>query len=279
MYILQTKHLKLNPAQPNPEIVGCGNLKFPQTSPVTLPAEFRSLNDKYPITDAAKLECDTRDQASSQLWRTSRQGRLTASNFSAVSDRKSVPSEKFLARLFQPSGRELHVAPVEHGKLNEKRAKEVYLKKFPAHHLHDCGLVVNPDFSFLGASPDGKICIEGKTGIIEIKCPFLARNMSIPEACDKVKGFCLSKDNITNIVSLKNNHSYHTQIQGQLMVTGAEFCVFIVYTHCDMHTQVILPDVNFMDVLLNTLSVFFQVHAKPYLQNLCVQKTDVRSEE
>ena len=36
--------------------------------------------------------------------------------------------------------------------------------KLKHRHVHECGLVINPDFPFLGASPDGKICELCKTG-------------------------------------------------------------------------------------------------------------------
>ncbi|CAG2226542.1 unnamed protein product [Mytilus edulis] len=58
--------------------------------------------------------------------------------------------------------------------------KEV--KSIKDNHLYDCGLVVNPGFSFLGATPDGKLCSNGTTEIIEIKCPYAVRDLYIEEA-------------------------------------------------------------------------------------------------
>jgi hypothetical protein len=70
--------------------------------------------------------------------------------------------------------------------------KEKYTDKFTSKHLHDCGLVVNPSFCFLGATPDGKVCSDSETGIIEIKCLYFARDMKIKEAI-LTPNFCLMK--------------------------------------------------------------------------------------
>ena len=64
---------------------------------------------------------------------------------------------------------------------NEKVALNMYRKK-TGNHVHDCGLLVNPLFPFLGATPDGKVCEEGESGILEIKCPFSIRDWNITNA-------------------------------------------------------------------------------------------------
>jgi hypothetical protein len=119
----------------------------------------------------------------------------------------------------------------------------------------------------LGASPDGKICDNGSCGILEIKCPFTARNSTISDSCDKIHDFALEKSDGGSI-SLKKNHLYYAQVQGQLMITGAEFCEFVVFTQNDLHVQRILPDIPFMSDLLQKLSSFFRNYAVHYLQDV-----------
>lgn len=46
---------------------------------------------------------------------------------------------------------------------------------------------INNAFPFLAATPDGKLCENGECGIVEIKCPYLARDLSISEACYQIK--------------------------------------------------------------------------------------------
>ena len=239
----------------------CGDLSFRTRPPVTLPERFKALNSGYECQDPSKLEEATREQANSDLWRTSREKRLTASNFSLVVKRKSQPSDKFLTRMFVHT--EIHAAPLEHGKKCEVKAKTKYLEAFPGRHVHACGLVVNNEFPFLGASPDGKVCADGTSGLLEVKCPYTARSISIQQACATIKDFCLVQDE--NGTHLKHEHAFYVQVQGQLLITGSNFCDFVVYTHVDTHIERILPDVPFMTVMLEKLAVFFQDFAKPFL--------------
>ena len=54
---------------------------------------------------------------------------------------------------------------LRHGIAQETIEKESYAEKFRDRHFHDSGLVVNPSYSFIGATPDGKVCIDSVTGI------------------------------------------------------------------------------------------------------------------
>ncbi len=83
-----------------------------------------------------------------------------------------------------------------------------------------CGFYISTQFPFLGASPNG-------IALIEINCPYTHQSHSINDACQDVK-FCLALENGKPM--LKKNHDYYYQIIGQLAVTGAEFCDFVVWT-------------------------------------------------
>lgn len=111
-------------------------------------------------------------------------------------------------------------------------------------HVHDCGLCVNPEFPFLGATPDGIVCDEGTSGNIEIKCPYTARDMTIEESLS-LPNFCLHKTD--DKVSLKKSHAYYFQVQGQLMTTGVTYCDFLY--RC--------LDVDFMKELGSNLSEIY----------------------
>lgn len=127
-------------------------------------------------------------------------------------------------------------------------------------HIHDSGLVVNPSYSFLGAFSDGKVRDNGITGILEVKCPCSARDMLLSDAVNMIPKFCLD----TNM-HLKNNHEYYFQIQGQLLVTGAPFCDFVVYTTTDFSVQRILPDEVKCHEMLTKLADFYYNYAAPFL--------------
>ena len=83
----------------------------------------------------------------------------------------------------------------------------------------------------IGATPDGKACEDGTTGIVEVKCPYSVRDMTIHEACS-VPGFFMTYQNDT--YDLKTEHNYYYQVQGQLLVTGVEYCDFVVSTRKDL---------------------------------------------
>lgn len=129
-----------------------------------------------------------------------------------------------------------------YGTANEKVARNMYRKQ-TNNHVPDCGLVIHPDFLYIGASPDGKVCDNGVVGIIEIKCPFSIRDSTVLEALadeNKRKKLCVEK--VGENVGIKETHPYWYQVQGQLLVTGAQFCDFVVYTRQDLFVLRIMPD-------------------------------------
>ena len=260
----QTRNLKKNTV---PETVGCGNMSVFNISPVNLAHEFTDLNKSYDDFDNKELELVTRQQSDCKEWFQARRHRLTASNFGKVIKRKSAPSEKFLTSLF--NAKEISAAPLDYGKRHEKSAKAKYLEIYKERHFHECGLVVNKNFMFLGATPDGILCDNGQSGIVEIKCPYTARNMKLTDACDEIRDFYL--DNDDGQLKLKKDHEYYAQIQGQLMITGCDFCEFIVFTQCDLHAERVQPDIAFMNEMLYKLSSFFRDFAKPFIDT-CSQK-------
>ena len=184
---------------------------------------------------------------------------MTASNFGRVLNRKS---EKILNNLF--NHKSISALSLEYGKRNEPKAKSKYLNKFNNRHLHECGLIVNKEFLFLGGTPDGKVCDDGNCGIIECKCPYSARNFMIDEAIDKIPNFMLQYIS-DGSKKLNRNHVYYSQVQGQLMVSGADFCDFVVFTQKDLFVQRIFPDIAYMTDMLVKLSLFFQNYAKQHL--------------
>ena len=78
----------------------------------------------------------------------------------------------------------------------------------------------------MGFSPDG---IERNSGfLLEIKCPYSARNFYIKEAIEKKLIPYLKVEG--DIYSLNRNHNYFYQVQGQLNIAEKEMCYFAVWT-------------------------------------------------
>lgn len=153
--------------------------------------------------------------------------------------------------------------PTSYGQVNEKTAKAMYIKK-TGNHCHDVGLVVNPMFPFLGASPDAIVCADGVSGLVEIKCPYAARDYTIIEATEKVKDFFL--ENNGGNIKLKQSHKHYFQVQGQLLSTGLPFCDFVVFTRQDLFIQRIKPNKEVIEWMLTKLTDFYINFFKPYRQ-------------
>ena len=112
----------------------------------------------------------------------------------------------------------------------------------------------------MGATPDGIVCDKEVVGIIEIKCPYSARNLSIVESVRSlhVPNFCI----VQTAEGLKLNeiHAYDCRIQEQLLITGAPFCDFIVFTKTDLYVERINPNVDFINKLFTCLCAFYTNH-------------------
>ena len=72
--------------------------------------------------------------------------------------------------------------------------------------VEECGLVLSDDRR-IGASPDGLV---GADGLFEAKCPKASHHIGIMLGADA--------------------HKHRAQVQGQLLVTGREWCDLVVYS-------------------------------------------------
>ena len=107
-----------------------------------------------------------------------------------------------------------------YGKANENIAKQLYIK-VTGNHLHDIWLILNQSLAFLGATPDGIPCDHSVTGIIDVKCPYSVRDMSINDASKTRQDFFLQKDG--DLFHLIHDHAHWYQDQWQLLISGAPF--------------------------------------------------------
>jgi hypothetical protein len=131
-------------------------------------------------------------------------------------------------------------------------------------HLSSCGLFTNPRFPYLGASPDGVItCDCCGTGVIEIKCPYVARGKSPFDATLNGSIDCL--EIINGQCNLKHNHSYYYQVQAQLHLCEVSFSDFIVWTTRGLHVERIFPDVVFFNEVVARIARFYKSAILPEL--------------
>ena len=91
-----------------------------------------------------------------------------------------------------------------------------------------CGLVVNPRWPWLEASPDALVSDareEPLYGAVEVKCPASKYGKSIVEACGD-KSFCL--EFVKGKPCPKKKHIYYYQCQGVMAICQLNFIDFVV---------------------------------------------------
>jgi putative phage-type endonuclease len=146
-------------------------------------------------------DCNQRTDA----WHDRRSNMLTASEISKAKSSATAASrrELILSKLTPRVGGSGGVASLDWGTQFEEVAKE--LVEQSGVQIRDLACVVHPEYSFLGASPDGLLLGTERHGrLIEIKCP-ISREVDpgapIPD-------------------------SYYDQIQLQLACTGLQECEY-----------------------------------------------------
>ncbi|KAK1904600.1 Exonuclease [Dissostichus eleginoides] len=195
------------------------------------------------------VEEKTRKQSRSRVWFEQRAGRVTASSFHEAA--KTESSSSVIKRVCYPRSSQFSTEATRWGLQNEDTAKKSYLVAMQDHHedinVAASGLILNPELPWIGASPDGVVsCACHEPGILEIKCPFSAKDRSLLE-CTKDSRFCLTVPE-GGVMSLKLDHSYMYQVQAQMCVAEVMFCDFVVWTPQELFKQRIMFDGAFFDV-------------------------------
>ena len=112
----------------------------------------------------------------------------------------------------------------------EPEAANCFLELMKTTHknpsLAECGLYVDPDFPFIGASPDRIFsCDCCEPACVEIKCPCI--NHTTPYDNDIKLPYLIKKG---DYMTLNENHGYYTQVLMQLGVTRMTHGYFMVWT-------------------------------------------------
>ncbi|CAK1589570.1 unnamed protein product [Parnassius mnemosyne] len=173
--------------------------------------------------ERTRIERQTILQSESSEWLELRRSLLTASNFGKVIKmRPDTSCANIVKQLLYKIN--INAAPMQHGREYEKKALQ-QLSTQEALDIRPCGLYIDPEIPYLGATPDG--IIDEET-IVEVKCPITAFKTGLEEAITKKKVNFWIKDKLGNL-KINKNHNWFYQVQGQLHVTRKAKCVFAVW--------------------------------------------------
>ena len=223
---------------------------------------------------------NTLGQSESVSWKQERQCRLTASRFGPVVKRKTDYSDSFVKSVCNPS--DISQIPcIKFGIENENMVAELYREAMhsegKAVELFDVGLCVNPSLPHLGASLDRGVydpSCESKYGGLEVKTCFKAGRLgiSVQEAVDHSEfktDFFLQKQN--NTISLKHNHNYYFQVQGQLALTMLPWVDFVAYSGFgSIHKERVYFNKTLWETtMLPKLNDFYHNNRRFFVQGSC----------
>ena len=206
--------------------------------------------------DIDKIEAATKQQSLKPRWYQERQCRITSSNFGLFC-KGVVTTAKVKGILYDEntSSSKLSNSAITWGRLHETSAFEQYEMICSSRNpiISKSGIFIYNHDGFLAASPDGIVSATSgeREGLIEIKCPYSCRNMSVHDACSQVKSFCCEV--INGEIHLKKQHQYYYQIQGAMAIVGVKWCDFVVWTTKDMFVERVSFNQSFWNMCYSKL--------------------------
>lgn len=233
-----------------------------------------------------EVEVLTRGQSTNDDWFTWRKNRITASvahciaNCRYVCGKSKTPPASYLAAV-TGEGPRVQTRAMSWGIHKEAEVVRRYqtLKSTALGRsvsVLDCGLFIDAGRPWLAASPDG-IVTDSRTGqwllCLEVKCPYKHRHNRVEDACRDDRAFCLEiqdedgqRPGRPPVYALKTSHSYYTQIQCQLAVTGLKRADLVVFTLKETAIVPVAFDPDLWEETVSKLQVFYRDAVLPRLR-------------
>ncbi|XP_038549228.1 uncharacterized protein LOC119882927 [Micropterus salmoides] len=233
-----------------------------------------------------EVEVLTRGQSTNQDWFMWRKNRITASvahriaHCRFVNGKSKTPPTSYLAAV-TGEGRSIQTRAMSWGVQMEAEVVRRYQRLKSAAlgrsvSVQDCGLFIDAQRPWLAASPDG-IVTDSRTGqrllCLEVKCPYKHRHKRVEDACVEDPAFCLEIQDQNGqqpggspVYRLKTSHSYFTQIQCQLAVTGLRQADLAVFTLKETAVVPVTFDPDLWQVTVSKLEVFYRDGVLPHLR-------------
>ncbi|XP_030599619.1 uncharacterized protein LOC115790089 [Archocentrus centrarchus] len=233
-----------------------------------------------------EVEVLTRGQRNNPDWFAWRKNRITASvahsiaHSRFVNGKSKTPPSSYLAAV-TGEGPRVQTRAMSWGVHKEAEVVRRYqkLKTLALGRqvsVQDCGLFIDPQRPWLAASPDG-IVTDRRTGrwllCLEVKCPYKHRHRLVEDACREDPAFCLQiheedgqEPGGAPVYRLKTSHSYYTQIQCQLAVTGLQQADLVVFTLKETAVVRVTFDPELWEQTVSKLEVFYRDAVLPHVR-------------
>ena len=204
----------------------------------------------------------TLTQALNKNWKFHQSGWITASHFHEACHLKLDRESRSFVEKIMEYKKIFSTAATRYGTKNEDKAREEYKKEMLKYHhnfeLKPTGLHVDEKFPQFVASPDGLIyCDCHGNGVLEIKCPYKYKDGF--EKCESSQNFLLDLND-----SIKINHEYYYQVQGQMLVLdNRNYCDFHIWSKNEQKVCQVEKNVSFSHNMLVQLRNVFILKILP----------------
>lgn len=208
--------------------------------------------------DRAAIERNTILQRDSSEWLEIRKNIITASNFGPICKRKISKDTAPLVKNILYKKNLSHVAAIAHGIENEQQAlQKIQMQENVS--IEPCGLFIDQEYPFIGATPDGLI---GDEMIVEVKCPFSASKIGFKKATEENKIQVLKFSKKTQSITINKKSDWFFQVQGQLRVTGRQKCLLGIWVgeNEPVHVEKIVKDDIFWETIMKPKIVHFYMN-------------------
>ncbi len=237
------------------------------------PDSFReNIATAFTLNKISEIEICTRGQSENECWFTYRKGVISGSKGHEVKTKmqklqKNGRESVNLWQVFQKISGLTFINPnipaLKYGRAMEENAVNEFYNQLSKSHrnakLLECGLFLDRDNPYIGASPDRMVtCEYCPNACLEVKCPYSINYTSPGDPSVHLPYLKQIDGNVT----LNDRHKYYTQCQMQMAVTGCSLCYFFVWTQHSFF----LEKVTFNSVFWEELKCLFTDFYSHYLE-------------
>ncbi|XP_062541385.1 uncharacterized protein LOC134209411 [Armigeres subalbatus] len=224
------------------------------------------------------IESVTQEQSHCKWWLFFRSGRITASILKEVCHTSILkPSITLIRKICYPEIVEFSTPATRYGKKHEDEAvNELYYAVSELHNnltIEKCGLIISNEEPCLGATPDAIFrCTCHGTIVIEVKCPYTARNCEDISILTQLKDPYVIKSSGGEIL-LNTKHKYFLQSLMQVHICNANFGYFCVWSPKQKYIFEVKRNEELWNFHKAKATRFFKQVILPELMSKCYTRT------